>query len=245
MHRRLEDRLVRSVDHVHPDDGAIGAALQIAAEDQEYEGRDRIALIHRACKDGLISYKRRNLLLRIERWYLAQDVISAAVDIVHEYPQWAYLRREPGFRVSSERVWRDDLDVAEMAERRRLEEARYNGGLTAEDRATYETLTRYQLPERPRLADLPAELSRQAHARVRDRMPRARGEMPRSRPISRTNRSRMKTYETPSLSKQLGRLATEKDEREIRRLAAELRRQAKAHGDVPPQHDRRRVRQGR
>jgi hypothetical protein len=45
----------------------------------------------------------------------------------------------------------------------------------------------------------------------------------------------------PSLTTQLGRLASETDEREIRKLVAELRRQAKAHGLLPAEHDRRRA----
>ena len=55
----------------------------------------------------------------------------------------------------------------------------------------------------------------------------ARGEIPRTKPVSRTDRSRMRTYYNPSFRTQLGRLGWETDEREVRKLIAELARQTK------------------
>jgi hypothetical protein len=49
----------------------------------------------------------------------------------------------------------------------------------------------------------------------------------------------MPTYERPPFHMQLGRLATERDPKEIARLVGELRRQGKAHGLLPADHDRR------
>jgi hypothetical protein len=56
----------------------------------------------------------------MERARLAYDVVSAAVDIVHEFPEWAHLRGEPGFRIVRDRIWRDDLDSSQAMERPRV-----------------------------------------------------------------------------------------------------------------------------
>ena len=72
------------------------------------------------------------------------------------------------------------------------------------------------------------------------RKQRVRGELPRSRRVSATDRHRVPTFETPSFTEQLGRLADDDREHEIAKLVRELRRQAKDLGFLPRDHDRRR-----
>ena len=240
QYRRVEQRLGRPVDHRHPDDVAIGVALQIEAEDRAYEGRNHQALIVQAANEGTITPQRRNLLLRLDRAFLTDEVAAAAVEIVYGTDEWASLRYEPGFRPLRDRVWRDDLNEAEQTERHRLEETRFNAGLSPNDVTSYEVLTTFQPAERPSLSQLPDDLLRAAHDRVRIRKQRVRGELLRTRRVSAIDRHRVRTFETPSFNEQLGRrLASEHREREIAKLVRELRRQAKDLGFLPRDHDRR------
>jgi hypothetical protein len=87
------------------------------------------------------------------------------------------------------------------------------------------------------------DLARAAERRLEIEDRRARGEMPTTKRIAPPrDRRRMPTYERPPFHTQLGPLQNERDEREIAKLVAELRRQTKAHGLLPPGHDRRRTR---
>jgi hypothetical protein len=70
---------------------------------------------------------------------------------------------------------------------------------------------------------------------------RERGELPRKVRVrvSKTSRVTLPTFELPPFTVQMGRLAHERDPPEIARLVRELRRQAKQHGFLPPDHDKR------
>jgi hypothetical protein len=72
---------------------------------------------------------------------------------------------------------------------------------------------------------------------------RDRGELPTSAQHKTSHgRRRYSTFEQRSFQTQLGRLATEPDQDEIIRLVRELRRQAKQHGFLPLDLDRRKHR---
>jgi hypothetical protein len=75
--------------------------------------------------------------------------------------------------------------------------------------------------------ELPDGVERATRHLVDHRMRAARGEVPRTKPVSHTVRKRMRTYYNPSFRKQLGRLDTETNEREVGKLLVELTRQRK------------------
>jgi hypothetical protein len=77
------------------------------------------------------------------------------------------------------------------------------------------------------------ELERQAEKRLETQDRRQRGTLARHRRYSKSDRRRLPTFEKQPFHKQLGRLATERDPHEIRRLVAELRRQASQHAFPP------------
>ena len=91
---------------------------------------------------------------------------------------------------------------------------------------TLRAMHAWQRPGTPR-PELPLDVEHEARKLVEHRRRAARGEIPRSKPISHSDRRRRRTYYGPSFRKQLGRLATETDEREVKKLIAELARQTK------------------
>ena len=86
---------------------------------------------------------------------------------------------------------------------------------------------------------LPDPLARHAQHLLDTERQRWRGELPRARRRSKTDRRRMSTFEARSFRDQLGRLAVLTDPGEIAKAVAELRRQMKDLGLVPRAHDKR------
>lgn len=101
-------------------------------------------------------------------------------------------------------------------------------------------LRRWQAGNRESPPPLPNLLARQAQDVLAAERRRWRGELPRTRRRSKTDRSRMPTFEVPSFRVQLGRLADLTDAGEIAKAVAELRRQMKDLGFLPSDHDKRR-----
>jgi hypothetical protein len=100
-------------------------------------------------------------------------------------------------------------------------------GFTEVDAETLQLLHTWQRTGMNR-PELPDRIDREARRLVITRMRGARGEIPRTKPVSRADRSRMRTYYNPSFRKQLGRrLDTENDKQEVKKLIAELNRQVK------------------
>jgi hypothetical protein len=180
--RQVEHRLGRPVDPDHPDDVAIGIALQLEEEDRAYAGSDRRAIADEAYERDLISR---------EEW----------------------LRR----------LANEDADRAA-----RIEEAK------TEILRAHRRTSRQPPPS-------PTTLNTMSEEFVTRRERRERGELPRKVRVrvSKTSRVTLPTFELPPFTVQMGRLAHERDPPEIARLVRELRRQAKQHGFLPPDHDKR------
>jgi hypothetical protein len=233
-HHELEARLGYPVDPGRPSDYAIGMALRLVAEQREYEGADHEAAILEASKAGVISPATRNRLLEIEFENHEREVEAAALEILTTRYGWSSVG------TTRERRWRSDLSAEEQRERRRLEEARFNGGLDREDRQIHKELTAYAPLEPVDWSRQPDGARRQAERLVQQRQRRARGELPRTRRVSKIDRHRMPTFETPSFRAQIGQVATATTPMEIERAVRDLRRNAKRLGLIPSGHDRRR-----
>jgi hypothetical protein len=138
-----------------------------------------------------------------------------------------------------DRRWRDNLSPAETRERNRLEEARFNGGLTPEDRLRYEQLTAPRPIEAVEWSRLPAGLYDQAERRVEQRRLRAAGLLPRDQRTPGEIRHRLPSYNNPSFGRQIGKINTTTDPFVLQRAVRDLRRNAKRLGLFPASHDRR------
>jgi hypothetical protein len=236
-HHEVESRFGYALNPARPLDLAIRHALLVIAEQQEYEGvdpADREASIIEASSAGRISPERRNELLAIEYSNEESSIDAAAFELL--------TARDGGSSVGSsrDRRWRADLDEDEQRERRRLEELRFNGGLTAEDRLLYDKLTEPQRLESPDWAEFPDGLRDDAERVVARRRRRARGKLPRSVRVSPSDRRRRPTFEVPSFREQIGAIATATTPAEIERAVRDFRRAAKRRGVLPAGHDRRR-----
>jgi hypothetical protein len=113
------------------------------------------------------------------------------------------------------------------------------GDFSAGDEECLWELRRWQAGYREETPHLPDLLARQAQHLLDTERRRWRGELPRTRRRSKTDRRRMSTFEVPSFRDQLGRLADLTNPEEIAKAVAELRRQMKDLGLVPSDHDRR------
>ena len=241
-HRQVERRLGWPVDLRKPSDLAIAFALKIEGEHHADIGRDRAAELFEAGNAGLLSPEDRNALLKVEYANRESELVSAAYEVTTGCNLWSSIPPEAGLRPDRERRWRGDLTDEEQIEKRKLEEARFNAGLTAADRLRYEALTEPQPIEEVRWDLIPREVQGGAEKLVEHRAKEARGELPRTRRISRTDRSRMRTYVNLPFTEQLGAIATETDPSKLEQAIRELRRQAKQLGFLPRDHDRRRWR---
>jgi hypothetical protein len=201
----VEDDLGRAVERHDPDALAIQKAFQILADYHDYLGVDRVETILKARGDG-------SLLSDMER-----KTLSAA-----------------GQRRRSELLTEVHLQVARENEAGEIASAAYEiliarqwmPNFTDLEAETLSKLHAWQRTGKNR-PELHLEIERDARKLVSTRMRGARGEIPRTKPVSHTNRSRMRTYYGPSFRQQLGRLGTETDEREVKKLIAQLARQTK------------------
>jgi hypothetical protein len=233
-HHEVEARLGHPVDPDDPSDLAIGIALRRVAEQREYEGADHEAAILEAGNAGQISPDTRNRLLRVGYENHEREVEAAAFEILTTRFGCSSIGK------TRDRRWRSDLSDEEQRERRRLVDVLVNSGFSAEDRAAYVRLTEPQPVAPVDWSQLPPGLYDEAERLVERRRRAARGELPRTRRMSPTDRRRIPTFETPSFRAQLGRIATATTPGELERAVRDLRRSAKRLGLLPPGHDRRR-----
>ncbi len=231
---QVERELGYRIDPKSPTDLAIGHALRLIAEQYVYEGAERVTEIIEAHSEGRISSATRTRLLAIEHTNHESAVRSAAVEILSSHYGYSTIDATP------DRRWRSNLNAREQRERRRLENARINGGLSDDDYTLCLKLTEPQPPEPIDWSTLPAGLYDDAERLVEARRRRIRGQLPRTRRISPSNRRRLPTFETPSFRAQLGAIATAKAPTAIERAVRDLRRNAKRLGHLPTDHDRRR-----
>jgi hypothetical protein len=237
--RQVEDRLGYPVDPRRPHDLAIAYALKVEAEFRDDLGRDHVAELVAAGNDGRLSPDDRNTLLRIEYANRESELAAAAVEVATISGMLPSIPTEAGLYPGRERRWRSDLTEAEERERRRLEEARWEGVLGEEQALRYEALTEPQAAARVRWELVPTAVRDGAERLVRRRAAEARGEVPSTRRASRTIRMRIRTYAHRSFRDQLGAIASEEDPQTLEVLIRELRRQAKDLRLLPRGHDRR------
>jgi hypothetical protein len=233
-HHEVERRLGYAIDPAQPSDLAIGCALRLIAEQRDYEGVDHRAQIIEAANSGTISPGRCSWLLGLEDEIYEADVEAAAFELL--------TTRVGSSTIGStrDRRWRRDLDNDEQRERRRLEELRLNGGFTPADQELYLRLTEPQPLEPVDWDNLPKGVRDEAERIVEKQRRRARGDLPRDRRISKTDRRRVKTYEVPSFREQIGQIGTTTTTADIERAVRDLRHNAKRLGRIPADHDRRR-----
>jgi hypothetical protein len=231
-HHEVEHRLQRVVNARRPDDLAIAYALRLEAELRDDEGFDHLALIREAVEAGAIDAETAVRYLAIESTNRDREIESAAFEIMTERQGHSDIASTP------ERRWRDDLTPAEQRERRYLQEARFNGGLTPEDRARHYELTAPQPVDPVDWKRLPPGVYGEAETRVTLRRLHAAGKRPERR-VSTTDRSRQPSYVRRPLSAQLGQIVTSEDPRVLVRGVRDLRRNAKRLGFHSSDHDRR------
>jgi hypothetical protein len=231
-YHEVEHRLGRVVHARRPDDLAIAYALRVEAEFRDDEGISHLEAIREALRAGSIDAGAAVQQLAIESANRDREIESAAFEIMTE--------RFGASDIGStrERRWRNDLSPTELRDRKRLQEARFNGGLTAEDCDHYQELTVPQPIEPVDWKRLPSGLYEEAAARVTLRRLRAAGRS-RERRVSSADRSRKPLYVRRPLSKQLGAIVTSEDPRVLVREVRDLRRNAKRLGFHSPDHDRR------
>jgi hypothetical protein len=200
----VENALGHPVDREHPDALAVQKALQILADHHTYMGVDRVEAVLEARRDG-------SLLSDEER-----QTLSPA-----------------GQRCRSEMLTETDLKVARENEAGEIASAAFEILLARQWTPSFSDLDAETLRQlhawhtgrnRP---ELPDQIEREARKLVTTRMRGERGEIPRTKPVSHTDRRRVRTYYNPSFRQQLGRLYWETDEREVKKLVAELARQTK------------------
>jgi hypothetical protein len=173
--------------------------------------------------------------MAIENSNRDREIENAAFEILTERHGAAPIGTGP------DRVWRDDLDPDERKDRRRLEEARFNGGLTADDRARYHQLTVHAPVKAVDWKNLDPGLRDEAERRVNERRRRTRGEG-RDRRIHGT-RNRFPSWLRLSpqpFGHQIGVINTSDDAFVLERAVRNLRRNAKRLGLHAPHYDRRR-----
>jgi hypothetical protein len=201
----VERELGRAVERDDPDALAIQKALQILADYQDYMGVDRVEVILEARRDG-------SLLTDLDLRTLSVAGQRRKSEALTEVPLQVARENEAGeiasaaYEILMARQWMSDFTDLEAETLRQLHVWQHTG------------------TNRP---ELPDSIERDARTLVMTRMRGARGEIPRTKMVSHTDRRRIRTYYGPSFRKQLGRLATETDEREVKKLIAELARQTK------------------
>ena len=231
-HHEVEHRLGRTVHARHPDDLAIAYALRLEAEFRDDEGVDHLALIREALEAGAIDAEAAVQQLALESANRDREIEAAAFEIM------TVRNGTSDIGSTRERRWRDDLTPSELCDRKRLQDARFNGGLTTEDSARYQELTMPQPIEPVDWTRIQPGLCEEAEARVKLRRLRTAGKRLERR-VSSNDRSRQPSYVRRPLSTQLGEIATSEDPRVLVRGVRDLRRNAKRLGFHSPGHDRR------
>jgi hypothetical protein len=231
-HHEVEHRLGREVNPRRPDDLAIAFALRLEAEYRDDEGVDYEQQILEDVAAGGIDPDRALELIALENANRDREIESAAFELMTA----RYGSSPVGGAVK--RRWRDDLDPREAEDRRRLEDARLNGGLSSEDRRRYTQLT-VPLPDEPvDWNKLPAGLRDDAEALVNRRHRRARGEGG-DRRVPGT-RHRYPPFGGQPFSHQIGIIYTSDDPFGLVRAVRYLRRNAKRLGLHASGYDGRR-----
>ena len=205
LHSKVEHDLDRAVDRRHLDALAIQKALQILADYEDYMGVDRVEAIHEARRDeSLLSDLERQTLSVAGRRHRSEGLTATPLEVARENE--ANEIASTAYEILLARQWTPEF--------------------TGPDAETLRELQAWQRTGKNR-PELPDRIERDARKLFTTRMRGARGEIPRTKPVSHSDRSRMRTYYHPSFRKQLGRLDWETDEREVKKLIAELARQAK------------------
>jgi hypothetical protein len=236
-HHEVEYRLRRPVDPRRPDDLAIACALRLEAEYRDDDGIDYEKQIREHAAAGRITADRKRRLITLENANRDREIESAAFELTTARDGRSPIGSAPPRR------WRDDLDSDETKDRGRLEQARFNGGLSSEDRKRYEQLTVPQPVEPIDWGVLPRGLYDEAEGVVNRRRDLARG-YGRDRRVPGT-RHRYPAYLTPlPFSHQIGVIMTSDDPYVLEGAVRDLRRNAKRHGFLPADHDRRRKQAG-
>src|SRR5262249_30768729 len=128
-HHEVEHRLGYPIDPCHPSDLAIACALRREAEFRDDDGVDYEQRILEGAQAGRINHDVALQLVAVENANRDREIESAAFEIMTAL----YGRSSVG--IGSARRWRDDLSASEKEDRKYLEEARFNGGLTRADHA--------------------------------------------------------------------------------------------------------------
>jgi hypothetical protein len=217
----VENALGHPIDREHPDALAIQKALQILADIHAYRGVDRVEAVLGARRDGSLLSEQERQTLSAAGQQRRSEMLTEA-DLAVAYENEAGEIASAAFEILLARQSMPDFSDVEAETLRQLHTWQHTG------------------KDRP---ELPDQIERDARKLVTTRMRGERGEIPRTRPVSHTDRRRMRTYYNPSFRQQLGRLYWETDRREVQRLVAELARQTKnrqvpvystGSGDAPP-----------
>jgi hypothetical protein len=235
--RELLGRHAPPLDPHHPDDLAIGIALQIEGEQTADEARARHREIIAAANEGKITVSQRNSLLKHEDNQRQRELASQAQILLMARPTRQLPSHDQARLVELTEREYERLTASETKELQQLRQAYKPTVYTDDDDRLLRDLTASNNGRTPQ-PQLPDKLMADAERRVRIHTSRLRGELPARRRTGKPRRS-YPTFERRSFTNQLGNLATERDPDEIRRGVRELRRQAKQHGFLPAEHDRR------
>lgn len=214
----VEETLGRPVDDRRPDDLAIARALQIEAEFRDYEAVDRVNDIQAADLDD-------RLLTAIER-----ESLSASEQFIRSAERRDELLPSAEINARTE-IASAAFEILLLRRARRI--------MLDQEPSAEEDEMRLGLSRVAGLPGLSPDVRTEAEALVAYRRRVAAGEIPRDRRVSKADRRRMPTYVNRPFGEQLGRLRTEQDEHEMRRLVRQLRHQAKQRVLLQLDYDRR------
>ncbi len=203
----VQDELGLRVDASRPSAAAIACALRLEAELRDYLGADRYERIHAASDEQFLSQQEQTRLVPSKQQELAS---------IRRYRELAIAHQAEESEIAAA-AWES------LVARQCLPD------FTDEEASSLQALHQWQR-DGGRPPSLPTRIEALGKRLVTQRMKRERGELPRSRRVSRTNRHRHRTGYAPSFATQLGRLRNETDPNEIKRLIRELRREARNLG---------------
>ena len=217
----VQDELGLPVDASRPSAAAIACALRLEAELRDYLGADRAERILAIERDKWLTAGERSRLVPRKQRLLVASRRRRPLAIAYEADQG---------EVASA-AWEILLARQSLPD------------FTDEEARFLHSLHHWQRDGGPP-PRLPPPIQALGQRLVTQRMKRERGELPRSRRVSRTDRHRYRTGYAPSFSTQLGRLRDESDPIEIKRLIRELRREARNLGLLSRPYRHRHSRHG-
>ena len=217
----VQDRLGTAVDAQKPSALAIAAALRREADLRDYLGADRAERIKTIPDEQFLTTQERARLVPSKQQELASQRRNRELALAYQATE----------NEIASAAW----EVLVMNQSQ--------AHFTDEEARSLQQLHRWQATGGPAPLLL-KKVERLGRELATHRCKRERGEIPRSRRISRTDRRRIPTGATASFTSQLGRLYDEPDPFEIERLVRELRRQARDLGLLEPTRNRRRRHHG-